>query len=292
MSSPVLRMCFADRETLDRELASNLRLGRAFVLEATGVEVLSDCTLVLVHPEDGAEHAISAQAVLVSDAEPMRGVGLALRPFDAQVVSALEAFVRGERPDQSGETDAVAEAAAAEPEARATEPEASAPENAEQKPEARPDEDDTQAQDEAEAEPSSEVQSQQVRHERLRKLNQTQQQRLARSGDLNDRVVLERLFGKNVWDSLLHNPKLTVPEVARIARKGTVPRPLLELIAENNTWIQAPMVRRALLGNPRVSSEAIMKLLRITPKHELRVIHKTTTYSAQVREAARKVLEL
>ena len=35
-----------------------------------------------------------------------------------------------------------------------------------------------------------------------------------------------------------------------------------------------------------------MKLLRITPKHELRVICKTTTYSNQVRDIAKKVLEL
>jgi hypothetical protein len=51
------------------------------------------------------------------------------------------------------------------------------------------------------------------------------------------------------------------------------------------------MVRRALLSNPRVSSEAIMKLLRITPKHELKIIHKTTTYSSHVRDMARKVLD-
>ena len=76
-----------------------------------------------------------------------------------------------------------------------------------------------------------------------------------------------------------------------IARKGSVPRPLLELIVENNTWIAAPIVRRALLGNPRVSSEAILKLLRLTPKHELKSIQKTNTYSMQVREAAKRVLE-
>ena len=76
-----------------------------------------------------------------------------------------------------------------------------------------------------------------------------------------------------------------------IARKGSVPRPLLELIVENNTWIGAPIVRRALLGNPRVSSEAILKLLRLTPKHELKSIQKTNTYSMQVREAAKRVLE-
>src|SRR5204863_1886341 len=88
---------------------------------------------------------------------------------------------------------------------------------------------------------SPDLQKQKARHERLRKLNQTQQQKIARHGEMNDRIALERLYGRNVWDSLLHNPKLTIPEVARIARKGTVPRPLLELIVENNAWIQAPM---------------------------------------------------
>src|SRR5262249_6160224 len=107
--------------------------------------------------------------------------------------------------------------------------------------------DDEDGAEPADAAGSPDVQKQKARHERLRKLNQTQQQKIARRGELNDRVMLERLYGRNVWDSLLHNPKLTIPEVASIARKGTLPRPLLELIVENNGWIQAPMVRRALL---------------------------------------------
>src|SRR4051812_587950 len=104
MTPPALRMCFVDRAALERELESNLKLGRAFVRDAQNVDVLADCALVLVHPDDGAEHTMRGQAVLVSDAEPMRGVGVQLRPFDARVMAALEAFVRGERsaPVQEG----------------------------------------------------------------------------------------------------------------------------------------------------------------------------------------------
>jgi hypothetical protein len=303
-------MCFTDRAALERELESNFKLGRAFVRDVQSIEVLADCTLVLVHPDDGVEHALRGQAVLVSDAEPMRGVGVQLRPFDAQVMTALEAFVRGERSASAPEAPAPAAAAAAAAEASAGEaaepavPAAAGEELdeadallADAEPATAADQEALALDDEdgdalADAPGSPDVQKQKARHERLRKLNQTQQQKIARRGELNDRVVLERLYGRNVWDSLLHNPKLTIPEVARIARKGTVPRPLLELIVDNNTWIQAPMVRRALLSNPRVSSEAIMKLLRITPKHELKIIHKTTTYSSQVRDMARKVLDL
>jgi hypothetical protein len=298
MAQPELRMSFADRAALEEELASNLKHGRAFVKDAAGVAVLADCVLLLVRPDDGAELALRGQAVFVSDSDTLRGVGVELRPFDAEVIARMEAFARGERvsderdcatvaadvPAVETATEGAAAAAAPDPDPRGAseaEPqsvivhEADAPDEA--------------ADDDASP---SDLQSQAPAHERMRKLSLNEQQKIARSGDLNDRVMLERLYSKGVWEGLLHNPKITVPEVARIARKGTAPRPLLELIIENNTWIQAPIVRRALLGNPRVSSEAILKLLRITPKHELKVIYKTTTYSTQVRDAARKVLDL
>jgi hypothetical protein len=300
MALPELRMCFADRAALEQELASNLKYGRAFVKDAGGVQVLADCLLLLVRPDDGAELELRGQAVFVSESDALRGIGVELRPFDADVVTKMEAFVRGERvsgvrdcvPVASSEQGIETETANADPEAA---PVAKSQDDVEAEQEAASADDGAALDDDPnEDEPSSptELQAQAPPHERMRKLSLNEQQKIARSGDLNDRVMLERLYGKGVWEGLLHNPKLTVPEVARIARKGTAPRPLLDLIIDNNTWIQAPIVRRALLGNPRVSSEAILKLLRITPKHELKVIYKTTTYSTAVRESARKVLDL
>jgi hypothetical protein len=307
---PELRMSFADRAALALELESNLKHGRAFVKDAEGIEALTDCSLRIVHPEDGAELSLRAQAVLVCESGPMRGIGVQLRPFDSSVAAQLDAFVAGVRPEPAPvATDGLDASAAASGEAASTSvTEGSAPDAASAAADPEPDladreneddhDDDALVGDEeenaADDDPSLPVdqQKQPARHERLRKLSLTDQQKIARTGDLNDRVTLERIYGKHVWEGLLHNPKLTVPEVARIARKGTMPRPLLEFIVDNNAWIQAAIVRRALLGNPRVSGEAIMKLLRITPKHELRAIYKTTTYSTQVREAARKVLDM
>jgi hypothetical protein len=302
MPTPELRMSFEDRAALAQELESNLKHGRAFVKDAGGVEALTDCQLRIVHPEDGAELSLPAQAVLICESGPMRGIGVQLRPFDAQVVAQLEAFVAGVRSEPAAQAAPGPEASEpAEPSADAGAPEPSAPAaDAATEPGMGVEDEDADA---ALADPEetataddpllpADQQKQPARHERLRKLSLTDQQKVARTGDLNDRVTLERIYGKHVWEGLLHNPKLTVPEVARIARKGTMPRPLLEFIVDNNAWIQAAIVRRALLGNPRVSGEAIMKLLRITPKHELRAIYKTTTYSSQVREAARKVLDM
>jgi len=98
------------------------------------------------------------------------------------------------------------------------------------------------------------------------------------------------MLGKAVWEQLLRNRHLTVPEVARIARKGTVPRPYLEIIVANATWARTAPVRRALLSNPKLTSESITKVLRLTPKHELKLMLKQTAYPISVRTLAKRVL--
>lgn len=127
-------------------------------------------------------------------------------------------------------------------------------------------------------------------HERLRGLSMADAHKMAREGEVNERVVLERIYGKAVWEPLLRNPRLSVPEVARIARMGAIPLPLLELIVSNGSWVASPTVRRALLGNPRLGGELMLKVLRATPRHELKLIPRQTVYSAAIKAAARKLL--
>lgn len=126
-------------------------------------------------------------------------------------------------------------------------------------------------------------------HERLRHLSLAEQVRLAHRGEVQDRIVLERLYGKAVWEALLRNPRLTGPEVARIARMGALPRVLLELIVKNGGWLQIPEVRRALLANPRMSVDQIVRVLRLLPKHELKLATIQTAYPFAVRDAARRL---
>ena len=59
--------------------------------------------------------------------------------------------------------------------------------------------------------------------------------------------------------------------MSRIARYGALPRVLLEIILANATWLQVPEVRRALLANPRLGTDQALKVLRLTPRHELRL---------------------
>lgn len=127
-------------------------------------------------------------------------------------------------------------------------------------------------------------------HERLRGLTLAQQVKLAHSGEMAERIVLERMYGKNVWEALLHNPRITGPEVARIARMGTLPRPMIEVIVGNGGWLQIPEVRRALLSNPRLATDQILRVLRLLPKPELKLAAVQTAYPFAVRDAAKRML--
>jgi hypothetical protein len=128
-------------------------------------------------------------------------------------------------------------------------------------------------------------------HERLRGLTLAQQIKLAHHGEVSERVVLERLYGKAVWEALLRNPRLTGPEVARIARMGSLPRPMMEIIVGNGGWLQIPEVRRALLTNPRLATDQILRILRMLPKHELKLAAMQTIYPLGVRDQAKKLIK-
>ena len=127
-------------------------------------------------------------------------------------------------------------------------------------------------------------------HERLRGLTLVQQLKVAREGETPERIVLERIYGKSVWDALLRNPRLSHPEVARIARMGNLPRPLVELIVGNTAWLKSPEVRRALLSNPRLQIDQAGRVLRLMSRQELKLAMMTPGYPAAVRDTARRLL--
>lgn len=126
--------------------------------------------------------------------------------------------------------------------------------------------------------------------ERIRRLSSTDQQRVAKQGNLQERVALERTFGAAVWESLLSNSRLTAPEVARIAKKGTLVKPLIDVIVANAGWLSSTEVQRALLTNPRTSGAALTKVLRAMPRPDLQRVPQQTAYPMATRLAAKRVL--
>jgi hypothetical protein len=292
MQLPELRMSFADRALLANEIEQSLRCGRAFLSQPSPVPVLSDCVLVLVHPEHGGELRLPAQVVMTNE----HGTGLSLTTLTAEHMLELSAFADSAAPvavitlppsaavGEDGPPETEADSDVQDPLSDGDE----GLDSLEGLDFPRCDEQDLEYGGEHSSRPI-ELQNE-SRQERLRHLSPAEQLKVARRGELADRLAVERMYGKQVWEALLQNPRLTIPEVAKIARKGTVPKPLLDIIVDNSGWIKADAVRRALLTNPKVGTDSVMKLLRLTSKHELKLIEKGTAYGASVREAARKLL--
>jgi len=125
--------------------------------------------------------------------------------------------------------------------------------------------------------------------EGLRNLPFSEQLRRAREGGQTERTILERLYGKGVWEALLENPHVTVVEVGRIAARAGLPLHLLETIAGNPGWLANAQVRRGLLTNPRLARALVEKVLRAMPAHELKLVPKQSIYGPAVRDAARRL---
>ncbi len=113
---------------------------------------------------------------------------------------------------------------------------------------------------------------------------------VARQGMLSERVALERTFGSSVWEALLQNPQLSVPEVAHLARNGTLPVPLVATIVANGAWLASGEVRRALMSNPRVSGTHLDRVLKAMPRVELKQVAQASPFRNQVRAAAKKLI--
>jgi Tfp pilus assembly protein PilZ len=243
-----LELHFDSWTDLETEYEGNFKHGRALVKASDDLVLGECCHLVLHHPDDPEELALSARIVALvpsqNNAGAESGVGVEFLDFDDDAAEALHGFVFSA---EGSDGQRAAEG--------------------------------TQQTFRAVALPT-----------RLKDLPIGQQIKLAQTGNLDERVLLERRHGKTVWEGLLRNPRITVPEVARIARKGTVPQILLDLIVDNASWVRSGPVRRALLSNPRLSVDQVQRVLRHTPKAELKVIVKTGAYPHAVRDAARKLV--
>jgi hypothetical protein len=248
VTSIVMRL--VDAAALRSAYAEQFSKGRAFVPDASGVDVLQACELVI--EQGGRSFTLQAQAVFVKAEGPGCGVGLQLLPLDAATKAGLCAFVDASDAGPAPETP--------DP-AQPPEPDAAQTEHAAK-----------------------------TVFDRIRGLSSAEQQRLAARGTMQERIVLERTFGANVWESLLSNSRLTIPEVARIARKGTLPRQLVEDIAGHASWVAAPEVQRALLANPRSTGAVVQKVLRALSRSDLQLVPQQTAYPASVRAAGKKML--
>lgn len=257
-----LTLRYSGAEELAEDFESNLRKGRAFVRGASALPQRGACTLHIERP-DGGTLDLPAEAVWISEHPETGGVGLELVNFDADARDSLRAFVTMSEPPPQQRTIS------------GTRPRQLAPEAG------------ADASDEA---PHSEMPLERNLHDRVRNLSPAERDELARSGNLPERVALERRYGGSVWEGLLQNPMLTTREVSRMAKSGNLPTTLINLIVSNVGWLSDPNIRGALLQNPRVSGMHLERVLRAAPQAEIRAIAEQTSYRTLVRSSAKRLI--
>lgn len=245
-------------EALKNEFHTNLKNGGTFIAQQTTLQENEECDIEIIHPISKASICLAAQTVWISPKN--EGAGVAIINFGPPIRSQILDFIESSFPSNTS-TNAAGKTTEDSP-------------------------------------PTSEIQTPVLPnenpnpsiHEKLRNLSVTDQYKIARSGNSHERTALERIYGKSVWEPLLQNQRLTIPEVARIAKMGSLPRPLIDIIVNNPSWASSPPVRRALLTNPRLGREQIPKILNFMPQTELRLVPKQMAYTSMVRETARRLL--
>ncbi len=273
---PRLVLEVGSEEELLRLHERDLRKGRAFVPGFLPLAARAPCTLAISLRSGGAEIELTAEAVFAQPDGPHAGIGVELVPFDERVQKAIKAFVE-ERPRASGGN--AAEVAPLKPESDGTELDDAGAEET----------DGGEPGDTAPNPGSAEATRQRSLYDRIRALSSRERDVMARTGSLPERVALERCYGTSVWEGLLQNPQLSQPEVARIAKNGSVPQPLLGAIVSNSGWLSSPEVQRALLGNPRVVGAHLERVLRALSRHDLALVEKSTAYRMAVRTLAKRL---
>jgi hypothetical protein len=248
-----IRLCYDSLDAFAADCEANLRKGRAFVVGANGLAVLDRCTVVIVHPETDARIDLVAEAVWIGP----EGTGVSFVDMDGATKAKLDEFAKSPEPTVGqGETDGGA----------------------------------TGAKEGAAGGAGGAGHGKGPRnlHERMRTLSIREREEISRHGSLAERVALERAYGGVVWEGLLQNPSISTAEVARIARNGTLPKPLVQVIVNNAGWVSVPEVQRALLTNPRCSGPHLERVVRAIPSSELKRMAVNCPYRSEVRSVVRQ----
>ena len=265
---PRVVVSYTQASEFAKDLDKNLLKGRAFAIGASGVAQRDACEVVLRAP-DGSELSLLAEAVWIQEEDPGAGVGVQFQPFGDTEKSRLEEFA------QQLKNSGAPSPAPTDQAGRSSAP----PAEGSQRPSRRPT-----------GRPSSLPPAPRYIHEKVRGLSIRDRQRMARDGNLTERVALERCYSSSVWEYLLQNQSLSASEAARIAKKGNLPHPLMKIILSNAGWLKAGEVQRALLANPRLNGPDIERVLRNLSRADLNRLPQQSGYRPGVRQAAKRLL--
>lgn len=126
--------------------------------------------------------------------------------------------------------------------------------------------------------------------DRMRSLTQMEKILLAVKADRAERALLLQDNDPRVLLSLLRNPRLTVDEVARLAKSSYLNYQIAEVILKATQWMSSLDVRVGLVHNPKTPPAFALRILPTLPDSEVRNIARAGT-NMQLKQAALRRLQ-
>jgi len=125
--------------------------------------------------------------------------------------------------------------------------------------------------------------------DRVRARSQMEKLLLAVKADRAERAVLVQDNDPRVLLSVLRNPRLTVDEVARIAKSSFLNYQIADVIMKTGQWMASLDVRLALIQNPKTPQAFGLRILPTLPDSEVRAIARGGTNMALKQAAIRRL---
>lgn len=125
--------------------------------------------------------------------------------------------------------------------------------------------------------------------DRLRGLTQTEKLLLAVKAERAERALFLQDNDPRVLLSLLRNPRLTIEEVARMAKSPFMTYQVADVIAKSAQWMGNLEVRLGLIHNPKTPQAFALRILPTLPDNEVRAIARAGTSMALKQAALRRL---
>ena len=126
--------------------------------------------------------------------------------------------------------------------------------------------------------------------DRIRALSQMEKILLAVKADRTERALLLQDNDPRELLSILRNPRLTVEEVARLAKSSFLTYQIADVIMKTGQWMASLDVRLALIHNAKTPQAFSLRILPTLPDSEVKAIARAGT-SMALKQAALKRLQ-
>jgi len=125
--------------------------------------------------------------------------------------------------------------------------------------------------------------------DRVRALSQMEKILLAVKAERSERAMLLQDNDPRVLLSLLRNPRVTVDEVARLAKSSFLTYQIADVIVKTAQWMGNPDVRLGLVHNPKTPPAFALRILPTLPDSEIKAIARAGTSMALKQAALRRL---